>query len=111
MALLRIPFGSACRNDALEKRYFPNFDGVFVEYAYLYDRICRVERVMRPYLEILVAWNWVVSRPRTRPSPCPMRPAAPGGRQRRSGMKRGSERRPSACDRHRKPINYTLCPS
>jgi hypothetical protein len=30
MALLRIPFGSACRNDALEKRYFPNFDGVLV---------------------------------------------------------------------------------
>jgi hypothetical protein len=23
MALLRIPFGSACPNDALEKRYFP----------------------------------------------------------------------------------------
>jgi hypothetical protein len=31
MALWRIPFGSACRNDALEKRYFPNFDGVLVE--------------------------------------------------------------------------------
>jgi hypothetical protein len=31
MALLRIPFGSACRNDALEKRYFPNFDGVLVK--------------------------------------------------------------------------------
>jgi len=39
MALLRIPFGSACRNDALEERYFPNFDGVFVEYVYLYDRL------------------------------------------------------------------------
>jgi len=33
MALLRISFGSACRNDALEKRYFPNFDGVLVEYG------------------------------------------------------------------------------
>jgi len=31
MALWRIPFGSACRNDALEKRYFPNFDDVLVE--------------------------------------------------------------------------------
>jgi hypothetical protein len=31
MALLRIPFGSACRNDALEKRYFPNSDGVLVK--------------------------------------------------------------------------------
>jgi hypothetical protein len=30
-ALLRIPFGSACRNDPLEKRYFPNFDGVLVK--------------------------------------------------------------------------------
>jgi hypothetical protein len=30
MALLRIPFGSASRNDALEKRYFLNFDGVLV---------------------------------------------------------------------------------
>ena len=31
MARLHIPFGSACRNDALEKRYFPNFDGVLVK--------------------------------------------------------------------------------
>jgi hypothetical protein len=31
MALLRIPFGSAFPNDALEKRYFPNFDGVLVK--------------------------------------------------------------------------------
>jgi len=31
MALLRIPFGSACRNDILEERYFPNFDGVLVK--------------------------------------------------------------------------------
>jgi hypothetical protein len=31
MALLRIPFGSACPNDALEERYFPNFDGVLVK--------------------------------------------------------------------------------